>query len=58
MAGVEQNRYKTNKECIKHLPQTGSNYSQTLSSAEPYFAILLQNYEILTDILNLHEVLE
>ena len=23
MAGVEQNRYKTNNGCIKHLPQTG-----------------------------------
>ena len=23
MAGVEQNRYKTNNRCIKHLPQTG-----------------------------------
>ena len=22
MAGVEQNRYKTNNGCIKHLPQT------------------------------------
>ena len=24
MAGVEQNRYKTNNGCIKHLPQTGN----------------------------------
>ena len=24
MAGVEQNRYKTNNGCIKHLPQTGT----------------------------------
>ena len=24
MAGVEQNRYKTNNGCIQHLPQTGS----------------------------------
>ena len=24
MVGVEQNRYKTNNGCIKHLPQTGS----------------------------------
>ena len=23
VAGVEQNRYKTNNGCIKHLPQTG-----------------------------------
>ena len=23
MAGVEQNRYKTNNGCVKHLPQTG-----------------------------------
>ena len=23
MAGVEQNGYKTNNGCIKHLPQTG-----------------------------------
>ena len=27
VAGVEQNRYKTNNGCIKHLPQTGKNYS-------------------------------
>ena len=26
MAGVEQNRYKTNNGCIKHLPQTGSTF--------------------------------
>ena len=24
VAGVEQNRYKTNNRCIKHLPQTGT----------------------------------
>ena len=24
MAGVKQNRYKTNNGCIKHLPQTGT----------------------------------
>ena len=27
MAGVEQNRYKTNNECIKHLPQTGRHFA-------------------------------
>ena len=25
MARVEQNRYKTNNGCIKHLPQTGNS---------------------------------
>ena len=25
MAGVKQNRYKTNNGCVKHLPQTGYN---------------------------------
>ena len=29
MAGVEQNRYKTNNGCIKHLPQTGYKYKNT-----------------------------
>ena len=27
MARVEQNRYKTNNGCIKHLPQTGYKHS-------------------------------
>ena len=41
MAGVEQNRYKTNNGCFKHLPQTGmyansmhinkTNYKYTLN---------------------------
>ena len=34
MAGVEQNRYKTNNGCIKHLPQTGI-YSKREKLVEP-----------------------
>ena len=30
MAGVEQNRYKTNNGCIKHLPQTGGGHLNVL----------------------------
>ena len=30
MAGVEQNRYKTNNGCIKHLPQTSSMFKAIL----------------------------
>ena len=33
MAGVEQNRYKTNNGCIKHLPQTG--YIDDVCSSHP-----------------------
>ena len=34
VAGVEQNRYKTNNGCIKHLPQTGLiNYKAMLHEA-------------------------
>ena len=37
MAGVEQNRYKTNSGCIKHLPQTG----WLIKVSEQFHAVLL-----------------
>ena len=39
MSGVEQNRYKTNNGCIKHLPQTG----HIVSVREKSYVLLLKH---------------
>ena len=39
MAGVEQNRYKTNNGCTKHLPQTGHIVTRKGSSQVIFFIV-------------------
>ena len=44
MAGVEQNRYKTNNGCTKHLPQTGISVTQSQRTRLDLLVHLRQGY--------------
>ena len=42
MAGLKQNRYKTNNGCIKHLPQTGLKLMQDFRVEVTFYLLRVQ----------------
>ena len=47
MAGVEQNRYKTNNGCIKYLPQTGYITTNEISACMNETYVSMRFYSIM-----------